>query len=177
MTSTNLDNFEGHQCAMEVTMQEAELRNHGAKAKAAFTRSRNALLLMVELEIMDACLDMDICMEKAMELLSKCASFYIENKMLQKVYEMEKLETDFYEAYEVVWAHLGQQNKSRQVFEKVGILGNKDIRDSIRKTVKCTSPNLSSQTLQTETDINTKAKYETNDHNTTKLCATVEILG
>ena len=135
MTSTNLDNFEGHQCAMEVTMQEAELRNHGAKAKAAFTRSRNALLLMVEfqslqsrLEITDACLDMDICMEKAMELLSKCASFYIKNKMLQKgnvvVYEMEKLETDFYEAYEVVWVHLGQQNKSCQVFEKVGILDN-----------------------------------------------------
>ena len=91
MASTNLDNFEWDHCAIEITMREAELRNHGAKAKATFTRSRNTLLLMVEfqnlhsrLEMKDACLDMDICMEKAMELLSKCASFYIENKMLQK---------------------------------------------------------------------------------------------
>ena len=69
-------------------------------------------------------------MENAMEVLSKCASFYIESKLLQKgiciVREMEKIETDFYAAYKIAWAI-----SSNRAVNKVGNLDQIHASESI----------------------------------------------
>ena len=96
---------------VDAAMMETEFKKDKAGAKSNFTRSRNKLLLLVEEQAMpsrtgvrDACQKMDTCMEIAMEVLAKFSDFYIKNKQLKKskivVSEMEKIEDEFYTAYE-----------------------------------------------------------------------------
>ena len=180
MASANLGNFDYRQNSIDVAVQEAGLRIDVAKAKANFCRSRHALLLMTKFQNLqssggfcDACFSMNTCMENAIEVLSMCASFYIEHKMLQNgnsmVREMEQLETDFYAAYETAWAYLDSQNTrtSNQVSDKVGTLDKIKTCESIRIKEQSPSPNLTSKTLQTESRTNSKPGYGLVEHNTT----------
>ena len=113
-TSANGENVHCRGSAIDVAIQEAELRRDKAKAKSNFTRSRNNLPLMIEYQnlpcrigIWDACHNMDICMEIVMILLSNCTTIYLRNNEIQKanvvVSEMEEIEKDFTAAYETAW--------------------------------------------------------------------------
>ena len=102
----------------DVAVMEAELRKDKIKTKINFSRSRNNLLLKVRYnnsssyysEVLNACQHMDITIERAIEILSKLTQFYIENKELLKgnavIEEMEKIEKDFYAAYEIALNYL-----------------------------------------------------------------------
>ena len=116
-TSANGENVHCRESAIDVDIQEAELRKEKAKAKSNFTQSRNNLLLMIEYQnlpwrtgICDACHNMDICMEIVMELLSNCTTIYLRNNEIQKanvvVSEMKEIEKDFTAAYETTWVCL-----------------------------------------------------------------------
>ena len=99
----------------DVAIMEADLRKDKVRTKLDYALSRNNLLLKVKymhsssynIEVLDACKNMDILMEKAIEILSK---FYIKNKELEKVNvvieEMENIEKDFYATYEIVLSYL-----------------------------------------------------------------------
>ena len=185
MTSPKLENIYRRHSSIDVAMHEAELRKDGAKAKANFTRSRNTLLLLAQFQdlqnhrgVLDACLNMDTCMENAMGVLSKCASFYIDNKLLQEgiciVREMEKIETDFYAAYEIAWAYLDSRFSSNQTVNKVGNLDQMHTSESIPRTVNCISPHPSGQAIQTKIHTRIKPGCEPVEHSTTKHCDTAE---
>ena len=102
----------------DVAIMEADLRKDKIKTKINFSRSRNNLQLKVKYnnsssyysEVLYACQNMDISIERAIEILSKMLQFYIENKELLKcnavIEEMEKIEKDFYAAYEIAWNYL-----------------------------------------------------------------------
>ena len=88
-------------------------------------------------DVLDACQNMDICLERVIELLSNFTSFYIENKDLDRskmvIDEMEKIETEFNLAYETVWAYLDSRAsvKSSALFESRSI--DEDNRSKIEE--------------------------------------------
>ena len=145
--------------AIDVAMLEAEFRKGKAKAKSNFTWSRNNLLLMVEYQsfpsrsgIRDACHNIDMCMETVMDVLSSLTTFHLQNKELQKgmvvISEMEKIETDFYAAYEIAWAYLdsrgGEKSTDLSDCLSIDLEGQNSIKrnaetDTYRKQLEITT--------------------------------------
>ena len=101
----------------DVAGLEVQYKKDKSKTKANFTRARNSLLMLLEeqdlpsrREVKGACDKMDSCMELAMKVLENFSDYYIQNGNLQKgqkiVNEMEKIEEEFYTAYEAAREYL-----------------------------------------------------------------------
>ena len=102
---------------IDVAGLEIQHKKDKARTKANFTRARNSLLMLLEQqdlpsrrEVKVACDKMDGCMDLVMKVLANFSDFYIQNSNLQKgqriVNEMEKIEEEFYSAYEAAREYL-----------------------------------------------------------------------
>ena len=96
---------------------ETEFKKDKARAKSNFTRSRNKLLILFELEDMpsrkevrNAFHSMDTCWKIVMGVLSNFSDLYTKYNELQKsrlvVKQMEKIEGDFYTTSEAAREYL-----------------------------------------------------------------------
>ena len=102
---------------IDVEGLELQYKKDKSRTKANFTRTRNSLLILLEeqdlpsrREVKGACDKMDGCMELVMKVLENFSEYYIQNGNLQKgqkiVNEMEKIEEEFYTAYEAAREYL-----------------------------------------------------------------------
>ena len=102
---------------IDVAGLEIQHKKDKARTKANFTRARNSLLMLLEQqdlpsrrEVKVACDKMDGCMDLVMKVLANFSDYYIQNSNLQKgqriVNEMEKIEEEFYSAYEAAREYL-----------------------------------------------------------------------
>ena len=107
---------------LDITELETELKKNKARDKTKFTRYRNKMFLLLEEQdlpsrraVQDACEQMDNCLETAMEVMTSLLDLYIQTKALDKgkkiVIEMEKMEAEFYIAYEVAREYLDSQKE------------------------------------------------------------------
>lgn len=105
---------------LDVTQLENQFKKDKCRTKSNFTRSRNNLLLLVEEQDMpsrravkEACRKMDSCLELVMEVLTNFSDFYTRNGEVQKdkilIREMEKIEKDYYTAYEAAQEYLNSR--------------------------------------------------------------------
>ena len=159
MTTSTNDNVDWLGSSIDIALLEVEFRKEKAKAKSIFTRAQTNLLLMVKYQnlpsrsgVLDACHNIDICMEIVMELLSNFTTIYIKSKEIQNanvlVSEMEKIERDFTSTYDIALSYLDsrEDDKSRVIpdsrlidLERRNLVNEDAKTDTNRKPLEITS--------------------------------------
>ena len=107
----------GNSVTSNIAEQETDLKKQKSRAKYSFTRARNKLLFWLEeqelpsrREVKEICQKMDSYLETAIDVMTKLSDFFFKSKQMDSgrkvVLEMEKVEEEFYLAYEAAREYL-----------------------------------------------------------------------